>query len=144
MTCRSSGLSCLIKLVQPFERAAAIERLLFAGGRGERFQAVIERDDARRVGPRPKHLRDRRVVSDPVDPGPKGASAVESSKAPPERDMNLLQQVATFVRVAFVRPRQPLQRRAERRGGLGIQLLAIAGPARINHSFQVVAWRRGS
>ena len=58
--------------------------------------------------------------------------------------MNLLQQVATFVWIAFVPPRQPLQGGAERLGGLGIQLFAIAGPGRIIHSFQVVAWRQSS
>ena len=56
--------------------------------------------------------------------------------------MNLLQQVATFVRVAFVRPRQPFERRTERRGCLGIPLFLTGRPARITHSCQVVAWQR--
>jgi hypothetical protein len=56
--------------------------------------------------------------------------------------VNLLQQVATFIRIAFIRPRKPFERRSERRGCLRIQLFAIAGPARVTHSFQVVAWRR--
>ena len=54
--------------------------------------------------------------------------------------MNVLQQVATFVRVAFVRPGQPFERRTERRGCLGIPLVLTGRPARITHSIQVVAW----
>src|SRR5687768_9819914 len=72
------------------------------------------------VGLGPKYLRRRGVVSNSVDPGPDRASAVESSKAPPERNMNLLQQVAALFRVAFVRPRQPFQRWTELRSCLGI------------------------
>ena len=78
-------------------------------------------------------------MSNPVDPGPKGASAVESSQAPPERNVNLLQQVATFIRITFIRPRQPFERRTERRGGLGIPLFLTGRPGRITHSLQVVA-----
>ena len=48
--------------------------------------------------------------------------------------MNLLQQVATFVRVAFIRPRKPFERRTERRGCFGIPLLSTGRPARIAHS----------
>jgi hypothetical protein len=54
--------------------------------------------------------------------------------------MNLLQQVATFVRVAFIRPREPLERRTERRGCLGIPLFLTGRPARVTHCNQVVAW----
>ena len=54
--------------------------------------------------------------------------------------MNLLQQVATLVRVAFIGPRQPFERRTERRGGLGVPLFLTGRPARITHSFQVVAY----
>ena len=56
--------------------------------------------------------------------------------------MNLLQQVATFVWVAFVRPGKPFERRTERRGSLGIPLLLSGRPARITHSSQVVASER--
>ena len=54
--------------------------------------------------------------------------------------MNLLQQVATFIRVALVRPRKPFERGTERRGCLGIPLFATGVPVRITHSIQVVAW----
>jgi hypothetical protein len=53
--------------------------------------------------------------------------------------MNLLQQVATFVRVAFVRPGKPFERRTERRGCLGIPLFLTGCTARITHSIEVVA-----
>jgi hypothetical protein len=56
--------------------------------------------------------------------------------------MNLLQQVATFVRVAFVRSGKPFERGTERRGGLGIPLFPTGPPGRITHSFQLVAKRR--
>ena len=55
--------------------------------------------------------------------------------------MNLLQQVASFVRIAFIRASQPLQGSAESVGGLGIHLFAIVGLACITHSMQVVAVR---
>ena len=59
--------------------------------------------------------------------------------------MNLLQQVAPFVGVAFVRAGKPFERRTERRDGLGIPLfLALSGrPGPITHSFQVVAEDEG-
>lgn len=59
---------------------------------------------------------------------------MESSEAAPQRNMNLLQQVATLVWVAFIRASKPLQGSAERLGCVGIQLLAIAGLASITHS----------
>jgi hypothetical protein len=56
--------------------------------------------------------------------------------------MNLLQQVAAFFWVAFVRPGQPFERRTERRGCLGIPLFLAGRPARITRSLQVVAQDR--
>ena len=56
--------------------------------------------------------------------------------------MNLLQQVATFIRVAFVRPGKPFERRTESRGRLGIPLFLTGRPGRLTHSFQLVAKRR--
>ena len=139
MTWRSSGLSRADQAMQPFERAASIENLFFARGRGDRFQAVIERHDAWSVGLWPKHLRSRRVVSNPVDPGPHGASAVESSKAPPERNMNVLQQVATFFRVALYARASRSSAGPNAAAASAYRCSRPAAAARITHSFQVVA-----
>lgn len=115
---------------------------MFAAGRGDRFQAVTEGDHAESIGLGPKYLGGRRVVSHPVDPGPHGTSAVESSKAPPERHMNLLQQVATSIWVTFIRLRKPFECGTERRGSLGIAPLLTGRTGPVTHSLQVVATRR--
>ena len=56
--------------------------------------------------------------------------------------MNLLQQVATFIWVAFVRPRQPFESWTELRSCLGVSAFLTGDAGRITHSVQVVAWRR--
>jgi hypothetical protein len=53
--------------------------------------------------------------------------------------MNLLQQVAPPVRVAFVRSCEPFECRTEFCGGFSIPLFVTGRPARIPHSCQVVA-----
>ena len=78
-------------------------------------------------------------MSDSIDPGPKRAPAVESSKAPPERDVNLLEEVTTLIGITLVRSCEPFERWTEGCGGVGIPLFERGRPAGISHSIEVVA-----
>jgi hypothetical protein len=79
-------------------------------------------------------------VSDPVHPSPQRAPAIESSEAPPERDVNILEQVATLVGITLVRARKPFERWTECSGSVRILLALTGRPAGcFTHSIQVVA-----
>ena len=65
---------------------------------------LVEADQRRRMGATAYDLGRGGVVRDPVDPGAQGTPAVEAGQAPPQRDVNLLQQVAPAVGVSFVGP----------------------------------------
>ena len=85
--------------------------------------------------------RDRGVVRHSIDPRAQRASTVIASEAAPQRDVNVLQQVAPCLGVAFVAAGQPLERRAERARRLGIAFLLALAPDGIAHSGQIVAGR---
>src|SRR5262245_33933414 len=114
-----------------FERSMSIEHVLFVSNLDHRFNAFVERDERRCVGLRSQHFRRNGVVSNAVDPRPNRAPPVESGKASPQRDVDLLQQVATSLLVAFVRPGKPFERRAELCGCLRIPLLLTTRQARL-------------
>ncbi len=81
-------------------------------------------------------------MSDPVYPCPQRAAAIESSEAPPECDVNILEKVATLVGITLVCARKPFERWAECSGGMRIQLVLTGRPTGcITHSIQVVARR---
>ena len=82
-------------------------------------------------------------MSDPVDPRSQRTSAVETSKAAPECNVNFLQQITTFVGITFIRPRKSFERRTERRSCFGIPLFLASRPVGITHSVQVVASQGG-
>ncbi len=121
------------------ERATTIEAVLAIHGLGERMQVVVYGDQHWRSGPRPDHTRDRSVVGDAIHPRAQRAATVIASQASPQRDVNVLQQVASRIRIAFVAASQSLERGPERarhlrvaEGDLGVVIL---------HSHQIVATR---
>jgi hypothetical protein len=66
-------------------------------------------------------------VGDAVNPSTNRAALVESFKAAPQGDMDLLHQIAPCVWISFVRPRQSLEGGAISFGGLLIHLVLV-GP----------------
>ena len=63
------------------------------------------------------------VVSDAIDPGAQRATRVPACETAPEREVNLLEQVAAMVGVGLVGPSQPLERRAVSGGGLAVSVV---------------------
>ena len=78
-------------------------------------------------------------MRDTVDPGPQRTATVKSGQALPQGDVNLLQQIASSIRVAFIRSRKPLQRRLELFGGLGVSPILVGRTATFTHRQEVVA-----
>src|SRR6266540_4329178 len=58
-------------------------------------------------------MRSPDIVCHPVDPCPERALAIERRQAPPGRKMNLLEKIAPFLRVGFVRSCKALESCAE-------------------------------
>ena len=85
-------------------------------------------------------VRGRRVVRHPVDPGALRTAPVVTGKRPPEREMDVLQQVAAGVGVGLVGVRQALEPVAERAGRFPIEVV-LAGP-RCPASYAGSRWRR--
>jgi hypothetical protein len=105
----------LNQCVEPVQRATTIDALLAIDDLSESIQILrVYRDERRRSGPRPDDPRDRGVVGHAIHPRAQRAAAVIASQAPPQGDVNVLQQVASSVRVSFVAAGQPLERGAER------------------------------
>lgn len=86
---------------------------------------LIEADQRRRTRPSPSDLRCGGVVSHAVRPGPERTTAIELGKAPPQGDVNVLQQVTSAVGVGLVCACQPLEGRAKRCVGLLVEVGGI-------------------
>src|SRR5262245_24922154 len=69
------------------------------------------------------HVRSSGAVGHAVYPCAKRASPVEGLEALPQGDVDLLQQIARFVRIGFVDFHQALKRRSKVARGLDIQLV---------------------
>jgi hypothetical protein len=65
-----------------------------------------------------------RVVGDPVYPGPQTTTSIVGGKAPPDRDVDLLEQILPFIRIRFITPGEALERPVV--GGDGVVIEAVA------------------
>ena len=61
------------------------------------------------------------VVGDAVHPRAQRTAVLESREAPPQRDVDVLQQITLLVGVPLIGARQASERRSVRRGRLGVQ-----------------------
>src|SRR6476661_4329385 len=68
--------------------------------------------DMRIRTPLPDDIRRRGIVRDTIYPGAQRRSTFEFVKAPPQGEVNLLQQIATFIRIQLISPDQPFDRSA--------------------------------
>lgn len=82
-----------------------------------------------------RDVRCRRVVRHPIDPRAPGATPVVAGKRPPEREVNVLDQVSADVGVGLVGVRQALQPISERRGRFPIEVV-LAGPRCLRHVYR--------
>ena len=53
------------------------------------------------------------MMGNAVNPRPQGAAAIVSLKTPPQLEVNILAQIAALLRISFVGPREPFERRSE-------------------------------
>jgi hypothetical protein len=74
---------------------------------------LVEAHEFPRSVPPPADLGRRRIVSHPIDPRSERAPAVEPREAAPERDVDLLQEVAAPVGIRLIRPRETSELLAE-------------------------------
>jgi hypothetical protein len=70
-----------------------------------------------------KDMRSRHVVSHAIDPGAQGTAGIEALEASPQLKVNLLEQIATFVRVSFVGAREAFERSREFPGRVPIHFV---------------------
>ena len=108
------------------ERALAVESRLFVDGiwkRVDRFRV----DERGSVSLRAYHVRRGDVVRHPVHPRPQRTPAVEPGKAPPQRDVDLLEEISPPVGVRLVGAREALQRAAVRVCEFGVQVARTLG-----------------
>ena len=77
-----------------------------------------------------------------VDPGSQGTFLLENLQTPPQFKVNLLQQIATLVRVSLKASDQSLQCWAERCNGEGIAIILIHTLASINQLLVLPVSRR--
>jgi len=73
------------------------------------------------------HMRRRHVMRDPIHPCSERASAVEAFEAPPDAQVNLLEEILSLVRVGLIRTRETPKRGAVR----GRRFLVEIVPARM-------------
>lgn len=80
-------------------------------------------------------------MGDAIDPRPQGAAPIERRQTPPNREVDVLEQIPAFVGIGFVSVREPLDRGAKRvenlmiedlasgtaRGGLGSRHIQVVG-----------------
>ena len=65
------------------------------------------------------------MMGNSIDPRPQRATAIVTPKTPPQLEMNLLRQIPPLLRIRFVSPCQPFERRPELPGGVAIQRILI-------------------
>ena len=109
------------KFQEPIQIALPAHRLLTAS-LIRRFLQHVEADKVPQLG-LPQYVRRCHVVGYAVDPCPKRASPLESRKASPQRDVNLLQQVAALIGVGLMGTGEPSERRTMLGGDLLIQVV---------------------
>jgi len=90
----------------------------------------FQRYEARKDAALTDNVRRRHMVGNAVDPCPQGAAAIVPLKTPPQLEVNILAQVAAFVRIRFVGPREPFERRSEAIRRIGVQRILIRVPRR--------------
>src|SRR5262245_53655910 len=92
--------------------------------RQQRFE-LIECEQGYRRALLARDVRRRDVVRDAIGPGANRAATVERRKAAPQREMDVLQQVAAFVPIRFVAASQAAERRPELIASLRVQLVLL-------------------
>jgi hypothetical protein len=112
---------------QPVEGLGAIGGGLAASGIGHVFQFLEADQGLRSRASLVKHVRSGDVMGNAVDPGAKGATAIEAVKTAPQGYVDFLQKIAPDVGIGFVGARQPFQRGTV---GLGRFLIEIIGRRR--------------
>src|SRR5580765_6972316 len=88
-----------------------------------RHRQGIEADESRSLAAPAQHLGCDDVVCNAVNPGSECTTAVEARETPPERHVDVLHEIAAFVPVRLVRPRQALDGRAVAGSGLLVELV---------------------
>src|SRR4051794_26569600 len=73
----------------------------------------LESDKLRNSGPAlSDDIGRSRVVCDSINPRSQRTSRFEPLQAAPDRKLDFLRQVAALLRIGFIRPNQPIERRA--------------------------------
>jgi hypothetical protein len=129
-------LECLYECEEPFESDVTIGGPLPVAAVRHRGQ-FVEADERGALAPPAQDLRRDDVVRDTVDPGSERTASVETREAAPERDVDVLNKIAAFIRVGLVRPRQAFDCRAVTASGLLVERV-LAGSG-VHHSVKVVA-----
>jgi hypothetical protein len=78
---------------------------------------LVEADECRRLAATTEDPRGHDIVRDSIHPGPESAASVKRCEAPPERDVDVLHQIAPPIRLRFVRAGKTVDRRAILGGG---------------------------
>ena len=117
----------LNEIQQAFESMAAV-----CGLEGiRRIRKILQffQPDERLIpeAPLPQNMRSSDIVRHAIEPGAERASPIKSAEAPPQGDVNLLQQVAPQIGITLVSASQPLQRGSIRLNRLLIELV-LPGP----------------
>jgi len=71
----------------------------------------------------PDDVRCGSVMGDAVYPGSQRALLIRARETAPEREVNFLTQVAAFIRIEFISPRQPVEGRTISGGCFLVQLI---------------------
>jgi hypothetical protein len=114
---------------EPFQGVALLGIVGGVAGRGGALE-VLDRDAALEAAPRAAHhVPDGDVVRDAVNPRAKRGPSIEGREPTPERDVDLLQEIALPVDVGLVPANESLERRAERARDLAVVVRFRAGRA---------------
>ena len=70
-------------------------------------------------------------MRDAIDPGAQGAAGIVLLETSPKLEMNILAQVASLIRIGFIRAGEPFKRGAELVGGFRVEVI-LAGSTRRN------------
>jgi len=115
---------------QPPDLQPAIEAVRGLGWIRRGRIELVQRDELMASKPEhPGNVCGGGVVGDAIDPRPQGAAPIERRQTPPNREVDVLEQIPEFVGIGFVSVREPLDRGAKRVENLMIEDLA-SGPAR--------------